>query len=107
MTVNPCHRNFYTKLLGFEPLGGSCRPHPTVQAAPAEAFWVDRSLLRERAPAMYQRVFGEPLPAETLVGPPMPRHLVQYFASRSTQPPGSLLHEVFDYVDSFGSPRRW
>jgi hypothetical protein len=106
ITVNPSHRNFYTRLLGFEPLG-SCRAHPTVQGAPAEAFWLDWSMLRARAPAMYQRVFGEPLPAEALVGPAMPRHLVQYIASRSTQPCGPVVREVFDYVDSFGSPRLW
>ena len=46
-----------------------------------------------------------------LAAPPMPRNLIQYFGSGSTQTCNQLTREltreIFDYVDSNGSPRRW
>jgi hypothetical protein len=93
-------------VLGFVPLG-SCRAYPTVQNHPAEAYLLDERLLQAKAPGMYQQLIGDGLPSQALAARPMPRHLVQYFASRSTQNCNQLIREVFSFVDSFGSPRRW
>jgi hypothetical protein len=106
IAINPRHRIFYRRVLGFVPLG-PCRAYPAVQNHPAEAYLLDEGLLRTNAPAIYQRVIGERLPPQALVAPVMPRHLVLHFASHSTQNDSELIREIFSFVDSFGSPRRW
>jgi hypothetical protein len=65
IAINPRHRNFYQKVLGFVPLGErpSC---PTVQDHPAEAHVLDLELMRDGAPKMYSEVFSEELPASVL-----------------------------------------
>jgi hypothetical protein len=106
ITVNPRHRNFYTKVLGFRPLG-PCRTYSAVQDAPAEAYWLDNALLAQNAPRMYQEVFGDDLPAAALQGPTMPRDLVLDFDGQSSLGDRRKAQDVLEYVDHYGSPRRW
>jgi hypothetical protein len=106
ITVNPRHRSFYTKKMGYVPLG-VCRAYPTVQNAPAEAFFLDQKLMKANAPKMYEELFGKPLPASALVAPQMPRHLATYFGSHCSQTEVQTVREVFDYQDLCGSMRTW
>jgi hypothetical protein len=106
ITVNPRHRNFYTKVLGFEALG-PCRAYASVQDAPAEAYLLDLDLMRVNAPKMHEEIFGQPLPAGALVKPPMSADLVRWFAEDSTQTDLAQVQGILDYQDHYGSPRRW
>ena len=106
ITVNPRHASFYSKVLGFLPLG-PCRAYACVQDAPAEAFWVTNDLLKERAPRMYGEIFGEPLPEAALVAPRLPRHLVRHFARQSNLGDSTTAEAVLDYHEQYGSARRW
>jgi hypothetical protein len=106
MTVNPKHRNFYTKVLGFVPLG-PCRAHPKVQGAPAEAYVLDLDGMRARAPVKYQEMFGEPLPEPALPVPRLPANWVRYFVTQSSQTDDETLEMILRYVERVGSPRRW
>jgi hypothetical protein len=106
ITVNPRHRGFYTKVIGFLPLG-PCRAYSSVQDAPAEAYWLDWELMKANAPKTYQQVFGQDLPREALTAPPMPWRLVEDFASRSTQTGRDVLQKIAHFLRVRGSPRRW
>jgi hypothetical protein len=106
ITVNPRHRSFYTKVLGFEPLG-PCRAYASVQDAPAEAYLLDRDIMRANAPKMHEEIFGDPLPAAALAGPPVPADLARLFGEDSTQTDLAQVQAVLDYQGHYGSPRRW
>jgi hypothetical protein len=106
ITVNPRHSCFYTRVLGFLPLAVS-RPYAEVQGAPAEALWVNWEQMRARTPHIYGHIFDTPLPAEALAGPPMPRGLVREFDRRAVRPSSPLLDDLFGFVDTFGTLRRW
>jgi hypothetical protein len=108
ITINPRHRDFYRKVLGFVPLG-QCRAYPSVQNNPAEAYLLqlDMDQLRVNTPKMYQQVFGEWLPAEALRAPRMPAYLVRHFASRSSHTDLAAVDEILDLVGHFGSMRQW
>ena len=106
ITVNPRHKSFYSKVLGFLPLG-PCRSYACVQDAPAEAFWVSNTLLQERRPRMNREIFGEPLPKEALVAPKVPRDLIRYFDQQSSLGDPKTLEQVLTYTDHYGSARRW
>jgi hypothetical protein len=106
ITVNPRHKSFYSKVLGFVPLG-PCRAYACVQDAPAEAFWVSNDLLKERAPRMYAKIFGEPLPEAALRAPRLPRHQVRQFARQSSLGDSKTVEAVLDYHEHYGSARRW
>jgi hypothetical protein len=106
ITVNPRHSAFYTKVLGFVPLGAR-RVCPSVRNHPAKAFLVDPGILRWQAPAMHARIFGEPLPRPVLLAPRMPAALIRHFAHRSSQTDPRLAEEILTYVEAYGSPRRW
>lgn len=106
ITVNPRHRDFYTKVLGYVPLGPR-RAYPTVQGAPAEAFFLDPELLRLKAPQVHQRLFGRRLPAAALTGQPIPADAVRHFGSRSCRTDPRIVEEILRYVEECGSPRRW
>jgi hypothetical protein len=83
IAVNPRHRKFYTKIMGFVPLG-PLRSYAAVQDAPAEAFLLDNQLCKANAPDTYEQMFGEPLPREALIAPKMPRHLIRQFSRQSS-----------------------
>jgi hypothetical protein len=106
ITVNPRHKSFYEKILGFQPMGER-RSYASVQDAPAEALWLDRRLLRERAPRMYEEIFGDPIPTAALVPPRLSRDLIRQFDRQSSPGNGEKIESVFSFVDHFGSPRRW
>jgi hypothetical protein len=106
ITVNPRHRAFYSKVIGFVPLG-PCRSYACVQGAPAEAYVIDVPTMKQNAPKMHGEIVGE-APAQALLTPrPIPAHLVRYFGSNSTQTNARAVQEILDYVACYGSPRRW
>jgi hypothetical protein len=106
ITVNPKHRNFYTKVLGYVLLG-PCRPYPKVLGAPAEAYVLDLDGMRIRAPKTYQQMFGTPLPAEAFLVPRLPANWIRYFVTESSQTDDETLEMVLGYVERVGSPRSW
>jgi hypothetical protein len=106
IAVNPRHRSFYLKVVGFVPLGVP-RSYPTVQGHPAEAFLLDVDLMRANAPVMHEKVFGEPLPATALDRPTWSPDLVRHFGERSTQTDRHTVEHVVRSVGHHGVPPRW
>ena len=106
ITVNPRHKSFYQKILGFVPLG-PLRSYGCVQDAPAEALWLDNAGLKLRAPRMYEEIYGEDLPSQALVPTRLPRELIRTFDGLSTTNNPETIESVFSFVDHYGSPRRW
>jgi hypothetical protein len=106
ITVNPRHRDFYTKAMGFVPLGPP-RAYSSVQNHLAEGYWFDADLLRETSPKMYGEIFDEELPGEALIAPKMLSHVIRYLGDRSTTDARKTIREVFDQDEFFASPRRW
>jgi hypothetical protein len=106
ITVNPRHKSFYQKVLGFQPLG-PCRSYAAVQDAPAEAFWLDNETLRSGAPKMHREIFGEDLPRQALIAPPLPHRLAREFAEDTNPCERETIHEAVKFVSMFGSARRW
>jgi hypothetical protein len=105
ITVNPRHRAFYTKVLGYQPLG-ECKAYAAVGDAPAEAYMLDRDLMRAKAPAAYERMFGEWLPASVLTGVSLPRPFVRYFWGEA-QPADETRLGAILRAAAAGSPRAW
>ena len=68
IAVNPRHRGFYQKVLGFVPLGPR-RAYPSAQGHPAEAYVSGVDLLRTHAPEMNREMLDEPLPDSVLRAP--------------------------------------
>ena len=106
IAVNPRHRGFYQKVLGFVPLGPR-RAYPFVQDHPAEAYVSGVDLLRTHAPEMNREVFGAPLPDSVLRAPRWSPSRVHYFGQRSTQADGRTIDDLLSQVERFGSPPRW
>jgi hypothetical protein len=106
ITVNPRHRAFYKKILGFVSLG-PCRSCPSVQDAPAEAYMLDDILMTANAPKMRERIFGEDLPDSVLPTAPMPSRLVRHFGSQSTQTDRRTIDQILRFIEQLGNPRRW
>lgn len=106
ITVNPRHADFYTKVLGYVPLGPR-RSYAQVQGHPAEALFLDPTLMLAKAPGAHQRVFGRRLPRQALGAPQMPADLVRHFAGRSSQTSPRGAEEVLRYVDQGGTVRMW
>ena len=84
ITVNPRHRSYYTKVLGFAPLG-PCRSYSSVGDAPAEAFYLDVDLMQEGAPEKHREVFGEVLPWPVMTPLSKSADHALFFGPRSTQ----------------------
>ena len=106
ITVNPRHRSYYRKVLGFISIGET-RSYPNVCDHPAEAFLVDADLMRVNAPRMHREIFGEPLSDAILDAPTRPRDHVAYFAERSTQADRQTLLQINRDVSMFDAPPRW
>jgi hypothetical protein len=106
IAVNPRHRNFYCKVLGYQSLG-PCKPYAVVGDAPAEAYWLDRDMMRAGNPKSYDDIFGRPVPVGSLVRKPMPADLLRRFADDSTQTDVKQVQDILDYERHYGSPRRW
>jgi hypothetical protein len=106
ITINPRHRSFYTRVMGFVPLG-PCRSCPSVQDAPAEAYMLDNGLLNANAPKMWQQIFGDDLPEAVLPNPAMPARWVRRFAGQSTQTDRQKIDQILRFIEQLGNPRRW
>jgi hypothetical protein len=106
IAVNPRHRQFYTKMLGFLRLGPR-RSYAAVQDHPAEAFWVDEAHMRDNNPRMYEAIFGQPLPWEALWAPKLPRSFIRTFSQQSRLCDANEIERILSHIDSWGSPRRW
>lgn len=106
ITVNPRHRLFYTKLLGYASLGPR-RAYAPVRGAPAEALFIDLAWMRACVPAVCQQMFGRPLPSQALRAARMPADVVRQFARRSSQTDPRLVEEILTYAEAYGSPRAW
>jgi hypothetical protein len=106
ITVNPRHKNFYCKIMGFVPLG-PCRACPSVQDHPAEAYMLDDALMRALAPRKHREIFGEPLSEEVLTPRAMSAELLHHFASYSSQTDGPAIARIIELIRHFGNPRRW
>jgi hypothetical protein len=106
ITVNPRHRAFYCKVLGYQSLG-PCKAYASVSDAPAEAYWVDGEAMRADAPRGYAQVFGEALPADALRAPPMPRPFIRYFGSESSQTDEGRVSAILRTVAAVGTALAW
>jgi hypothetical protein len=107
ITINPRHRIFYRKALGFVPFG-PWRSYPTVQNHPAEAYWLDPRVLKSEAPEMHEKILGQPVPAGVLRTHPMPIGLLHHFANLARQADRRKIQDVLAMVEE-GEPdhRRW
>jgi hypothetical protein len=104
--VNPRHSRFYRKVWGFIPLGPR-RSCPTVEGAPAEAFYLNIDLMKANAPDTYNFVYGDPLPLEALAPVTMPARIAKRLALRSVRTNLDAVEEVLSFVDHYGNPRAW
>jgi len=106
ISVNPRHRTFYTKVLGYRPLG-ACKPYAAVGNAPAEGYVLDRDMMRSNAPNAYERIFGEWLPSEALTGVSLPRPFIRYFWGESNQADDPRINALLGSLAVAGNPRAW
>lgn len=106
ISVNPRHRSFYQRVLGFVPLGPR-RPYPSVQDAPAEAYWLDWDLMRANATACYREILGLPLPPDLLAPVGIPRSQVRELCRRAVQSCVSEVDQLCESLDACQHPRRW
>jgi hypothetical protein len=106
VAVHPRHGSYYRKVMGLVPLGGR-RSYPAVLHAPAEAYLGDLAIVEANAPAMFARVFGEPLPATVLSPPARPLDHVDFFGEHSTVTDRRTIAEIARSVEDLGSPPRW
>lgn len=106
ITVNPRHRAFYCKSLGYTSLG-PCRTYEAVGGHPAEAYWVDVPRIRTAAPKANESLFSEPLAPEILAPARMPLDLVRRLAEQSSQFDALDVDQILKYVERTGNPRRW
>jgi hypothetical protein len=84
ITVNPRHRSYYSKVLGFVPLG-PCRSYATVGDHPAEAFYLDVDEMRETVPQKHWEIFGEVLPWPIVTATARPADHAAFFGPQSSQ----------------------
>ena len=84
ISVNPRHVSFYKKFWGFEPIGPR-RSYSAVAGAPAEAFFLDRDMMRERAPRSHDVIFTDAVPKECLTPVGIPPRLARRFALFSSR----------------------
>jgi hypothetical protein len=106
IAVNPRHRRFYQKVLGFVPLGPR-RIYPSVQGHPAEAYVSGVDLLRAHAPAISREVLGEILPGSVLQAPLWSPARVRFFGERSTQADLATIDALLSHVERHGGHPRW
>jgi hypothetical protein len=105
ITCNPRHRRYYTSVLGCEPIGDR-RSYAAVENHPAEAFVLHIDRLRQYAPAVYDKIFGEPLSPAVLAPPRMPADLARYFA-HSGRADTRLVEDILKQAQIHGGGRRW
>ncbi len=103
ITVNPRHAAFYRKVMGGVPLAG-LRAYPSVGGAPAEAQMTDLATMAERAPEMFERIFGESLSEETLTPADRPDDHVEFFGQHSTAADLRTIRAVAEAVERRDRP---
>jgi hypothetical protein len=107
ITVNPRHRAFYCKTIGFVSLG-PCRSYEAVKGHPAEAYWTDLNLIRTRAPKMFEAAFAESFAPEMLAAARMPVDLVRRLAAHTSSQFNVLdVEQILSYVERNRNPRCW
>jgi hypothetical protein len=106
ITVNPRHSKYYTKLMGYQPLGPR-RCYPEVQGHPAEAYMLDVELAKLHAPKTYAAIFAEWVPGSALVSRPIQPHLVRFLSCEASENAKEKIRETFDLDTYLRSPRRW
>src|SRR5262249_4315800 len=106
ISINPRHRTFYRKVMGFVPFG-PWRAYPSVCNHPAEAYWLDVAAGRPGPPLMLEQTRGAQPPRCALRARRMPADLVYYLGTHSCQTDGPGIARIFQGMEHFGSPRRW
>lgn len=111
IAVNPRHRSYYCKMIGYIPLGPQ-RAYQAVRGHPAEALWVDKRLMQASAPKMHEAIYERPLPREYLQPIRMPVDLVRYLAGESSQfDPLAVdaldVNQILGYAERNGHLRCW
>ena len=105
ITVNPRHRDFYTKAL-VRALGPP-RSYAAVLDHPAEAYYLDVALMKAQTPKMHQEIFTDPPPAEASGPPGCCPHLVRYLGGHASEASAQKIRETFNFDRYFINPRRW
>jgi hypothetical protein len=105
IAVNPRHRLFYQRILGFVPFGEP-KEYPSVQNHPAEAYYLDVPLLKRR-PEMFRKLFGQFMRREALMHWPMSEKLIREFGRQSAHTDQECIDSILRYVARNGSPKRW
>lgn len=106
ITINPRHRAFYQKVMGFVPIG-PWRAYPTVQNHPAEAYLLNVPMLQANAPRMYEQFFHEWVPREKLLPARLPTRLMRALARESSQTDVRTVNQILKDIQRHGSVRRW
>lgn len=106
ITVNPHHSKYYTKTMGYQPLGPQ-RSYPEVQGHPAEAYLLDAELAKLHAPKTHAAIFSEWVPGAALVSRPIQPHLVRFLSDDASDRAREKIKQTFDLDSYFRSPRRW
>lgn len=83
ITINPRHRAFYRKVMGFA-LFGPERPLPSVQDHPAVGYLLDIEMIKTSGHDMHQALFGKQVPSGALQFRSMPISLVRQLSCRSS-----------------------
>jgi hypothetical protein len=99
ISINPRHRAFYRKVMGFEAFGPR-RAYPNVQNHPAEAFLLEKPMLKAHSLEMYEQIVERALPTGTLWARPMPLGLVHYFSNFANQADRRLIQDVLVAIDA-------
>ena len=105
IAVNPRHRGFYQKVLGFVPLG----PRGPIRRSgpPGRSLCVRRQPPENPCTGDESRGVRAPLPDSVLRTPQWSPPRVHYFGKRSTQADGRTIDALLSHVERFGSPPRW
>jgi hypothetical protein len=106
ISINPRHRTFYRKVLGFTPFG-PWRAYPSVQNHPAEAFKLDKPTLRAHSAAMYEDFVLRELPRGALVARALPSGLLHQFAWYASAADRRRIHDVVVSIKAADLSRRW
>ena len=99
ITINPRHRAFYRRAMGFVPIGPR-RPHPAVRDHPAEAYLIDAELIAAKAPDGHRHFFVEELPEPVLSVAGRPADHALFFAERSTRTDLATIEALLRRVES-------
>jgi hypothetical protein len=99
ISINPRHRTFYRKVMGFTPFG-PWRAYPSVQNHPAEAFKLNKPTLLAHSAEMYEEVVLRELPLGALFARVLPSGLLHHFASYANQADRRRIHDVLVSVEA-------